>query len=99
MATDLQGGSAVSAGAVPHGDTVLAHGAGASVDASFEGLHVVRPQTVEVLDGVLVAARTIVVTSDSRSTASGSPSRESAEQGAANGEIGAANQSGGSLSS
>ena len=94
MAADLQRGSAVAAGPVPDGDSVVAHGARASADASLaEGPHVVGPQAVEVSDGILVVAWTAVVTGDSGAAAAGGPApSEAAKQGAANGEGGSADQ-------
>ena len=99
VAADLQRGSAVAAGPVPDGDSVPAHGARASADASLEGPHVVGPQAVEVSDGVLVVAWTAVVTGDSGAAAGDPASSEAAKQGAANGEGGSADQRSDSLPS
>ena len=93
MAADLQRGSAVAAGPVPDGDSVVAHGARATADTSLaEGPHVVGPQAVKVSGGVLVVALTAVVTGDPGATAGSPAPREAAKQGAASGEDGSADQ-------
>ena len=99
VAADLQRGSAVAAGPVPDGDPVVAHGARASADASFEGPHVVGPQAVKVSGGVLVVASTFVVAGDSGAAAGDPASSEASKQGAANGEGGSADQRSDSLPS
>ena len=93
VAADLQRGSAVAAGPVPDGDSVVAHGARATADTSLaEGPHVVGPQAVKVSGGVLVVALTAVVTGNPGATAGSPAPREAAKQGAASGEDGSADQ-------